>query len=73
MFFTYLYRSLSRNCDQFSDFCKDFSMLLNNINDHRPSCSVIVGDFNAKFSKWYLLDKNNVAGETLQIYTTTAG
>ena len=50
-FFTCLYRPPSQNCDQFSDFCKDFSILLNNINDHRPSCSVIVVDFNAKCSK----------------------
>ena len=39
-FFTCLYRSPSQNCDQCSDFCKDFSILLN-INDHRPSCSLI--------------------------------
>ena len=68
-----LCRSPSQNCDQFSDFCKDFSILLNNINDHIPSCSVIVDDFNAKCSKWYPLDKNNAAGETRQTYTTTAG
>ena len=72
-FFTCLYMSPSQNCVQFSDFCKDFSILLNNINGHRPSCSVIVGDFNAKCSKWYPLDKNNAAGETLQTYTTTVG
>ena len=45
-FFTCRYRSPSQNCDQFSDSCKDFSALLYNINDHRPSCSVIVCDFN---------------------------
>ena len=28
---------------------------------------------NAKYSKWYALDKNNAAGETLQTQTTTAG
>ena len=50
--FTCLNRSPSQNCDQFSYFRKDFSIALNNINDHRPSCSVIVGDFNAKCSKW---------------------
>ena len=72
-FFMCLHRSPRQNCDQFSDFCKDFSTLLNNINDHRPSCCVIVCDFNAKCSKWYPLDKHNAAGETLQTYTTTAG
>ena len=72
-FFTCLYRSSSQNCDQFSDFSKDFSILLNNINGHRPSCSVIVGDFDAKCSKWYPLEKNNTAGEALHAYTTFAG
>ena len=33
-----LYRSPSQNFDQFSNFCKGFSILLNNINDHRPPC-----------------------------------
>ena len=50
-FFTCLYRSPGQNCDQFSDFCKDFSILYNNINDHRLLCSVIVGNFNARCSK----------------------
>ena len=67
MFFTCLYWSPSQNFDQISDFCIDFSiLLLNNINDHRPSCSVIVCDFNSKCSKWYPLDKNNASGEALQ-------
>ena len=72
-FFTCLYRSPSKNCDQFSDFCKYFSIRHNNIIDHRPSCSVIFGDFNAKCSKWCSLDKNNAAGETLHTNTTNAG
>ena len=46
-FFTCFYRS-QKNCGQFSGFCKDFNILLNNINGHIPSYSVIVGDFSAK-------------------------
>ena len=48
-FFTCFYRSPSQNCDQFNDFCNDCS--INNMNDHRSSYSVIIGDFNAKWSK----------------------
>ena len=73
MLFRWLYRLSSQNCDKFSDFCKDFSILLNNINDRRLSCSVIVGHFNAKCSKWYRLGKKDAVGETLQTYTTTSG
>ena len=72
-FFTCLCRSPSQNCDLFGDFCKYFIIRLKNINDHRPSCSVIFGGFNAKCSKWCSLDKNNAAGEILQTYTTNTG
>ena len=44
-------------------------MPLNNVNDHRPSCSVMFC-FNATYSKWNSLDKDNAAGEVLQTYTT---
>ena len=54
-------------------FGKYTSVLLNNINDHRPSCSVIFNDFDAKCSEWCPLGKNNAAGEALQTYKTTAG
>ena len=33
-FFMCLYRSRSQNYNQFSDFCKDYSIFLNNINEH---------------------------------------
>ena len=34
-FFTCLYRSRSKNYNQFSDFCKDYSIfIVNNINEH---------------------------------------
>ena len=40
--------------------------------DHLDS-SVIVGDFTAKCSKWYLFHKNNAAQEIPQTYATTEG
>ena len=43
------------------------------MNDHRPSCSFIVGDFNANWCNWYPIEKNNIAGEALPTNTTTAG
>ena len=49
------------------------SILLNNVNDHGPSGSVIVGDFTAKCSKWYLFHKNNAAEEIPQSYARTEG
>ena len=70
---TCLYRLPTQNCDQFSGVYKHFSVPLKNINEHRPSCSVIVRDFNAKCLKWYPVDKNNATGEALQTCATTAG
>ena len=66
-FFTCLCRSPGQNCDQFSDFCKCFSILLNNTNDHRSSCSVIIGDFDAECSKWCPPNKINEAGKQLEV------
>ena len=50
MFFTCLHKSQRQNFDQFSSFCNNFSILLNNVNDHRPSGFVIADDFNATYS-----------------------
>ena len=43
-FFTCLYRSPSQTSDEFEDFCTDLNLLLSNINDLNPACSVITGD-----------------------------
>ena len=47
-FLTCLYRSPSQNDDGFETFCSDLTSFLNNINKFQPSCSVLLGDFNAK-------------------------
>ena len=56
-FLTCLYRSPSKNDDEFETFYFDLTFLL--INKFQPSCSVLSGDFNAKHLKWYSSDKNN--------------
>ena len=63
--FTCVYRSRGQKWDQFSD--KDFSLLLNNINDHIPSSPVIVDGIQL------IKIMRNAAGEALQIYEKTAG
>ena len=47
-FFTCLYRSPSQISNEFEDFCTDLNIFLSNINDHKPACSVITGDYNAR-------------------------
>lgn len=44
-----------------------------NINDLHPTCSILIGDFNATHSKWCAINKDNSAGTELDNITTTSG
>ena len=44
--------SLSQSHDELENFCSELNLLLTNINNNQPACSVLIGDFNAKCSKW---------------------
>ena len=61
-FFPCLYRSPSQRHDELERFCANFDLLLCNISDLHPTCSVVLGDFNAKCSKWCASDKSNRTG-----------
>ena len=41
---------------------------LTNINNNQPACSILIGDFNAKCSKWCSSDKNNITGLEIDNY-----
>ena len=72
-FFTCLYRSPNQNHEELENFNSNLDLLLSNINDNHPTCSIIIGDFNAKSSKWCNSDKSNRAGIELDNITTSAG
>ena len=72
-FITCLYRSPSQSHDELERFCVNFDLLLSNINDLHPTCSIVLGDFNAKCSKWCTSDRINSAGIELDNITTTSG
>ena len=72
-FFTCLYSSPSQSHDEFESFCANFDPFFSNINDLHPTCSIVLGDFNAKCSKWCASDRNNSAGIELDNITTTSG
>ena len=72
-FLTCLFRSPSQNDDDFETFCSDLTFLLNSINKFQPSCSVLLGDLNAKHSEWCSTDKSNKPGIVLGNITSTAG
>ena len=46
---------------------------MSNINDLSPACSIITGDFNARSTKWWNLDKENFEGREINIITRGAG
>ena len=71
MFFTCLSRSPSQGHDKLERFRTNFDLLFSNINNLHPTCSIVLGDFNAKCSKWCASDKNNTAGIELDNITTS--
>ena len=72
-FLTCLYRSPNQNQEQFESFCENLIDVLSGINSQQPTCSILVGDFNAKLSRWCPSDKNNKAGQDIDAFTTTSG
>ena len=47
-FFTWTYRSQSQTRDEFKNFSSEQNLLLTNINNNQPACSILIGDFDAK-------------------------
>ena len=72
-FFTCFYRSPSQSHAEFENYYSELNLLLTNINNNLPACSIVIGDFNAECSKWSSSDKNNTAGLEIDNITTTAG
>ena len=64
-FFSYLHRSPSKTKEEFEEFYTDLNLLLSNVNDLNIPLSVITGDFNARSSKWWSVDKENAEGWNL--------
>ena len=69
-FFSCVCRSPIQNHEQFEAVCSDFNNLLNKSNNNQSTCSVIVGDCNAK---WYPGDNNNTGGLEIDTFRTAAG
>ena len=72
-FFSCLYRSPSQGREEFKSFCTDFDLFSSNINDLSPVCFIINGDFNARSTKWWKLDKENFEGREINIITRAVG
>ena len=73
MFLTCLYRSPSQSQDEFENFCTKFDILLGQINDELPICSIVTSEFNARCSGWQRNDITNFAGKEIDFLTSLAG
>ena len=54
--FIHLYRSPSQKQDEFQEFKSNLEMNLDALSTNNPFLTVVIGDFNAKSSSWYLND-----------------
>lgn len=67
-----LYRSSSQSHEELERFSSNLDLLLRNINNQHRASSIVIEDFNNKYSKWCTTDKDKVAGITLDSTETTA-
>ena len=65
-----IYCSPSQTNDEFEALLSNFQMLLNDINNRKPSLSVIAGDFNSRCSSWWSDDINTKEG--LKLFSLTS-
>ena len=72
-FLTCIYRFPSQSHENFENFCINFDLLLNNINDEFPICSIFTGEFNARCSGWWKNDITNTPGQEIDSLTSSAG
>ena len=49
-----IYRSPNQSCNEFEDFLFNFEKLIYQIKQLKPSFTIILGDFNARSSNWWL-------------------
>ena len=55
------------------NFSSNLDLFISNINDKYPTYSILIGNFDAKSSKWCNSDRSNRAGIDLHNITTSAG
>ena len=71
-FLTCAYRSPSQSEEEFEIFCTKFDILLSQINDEFPLCSIVTGDFNARCTNWGKDNITNSGGREIASLTSSA-
>ena len=64
--FIQLYRSPSQKKDKFQEFKSNLEMNLDALSTNNPFLTVMIGDFNAKSSNWYLNDITSFEGSQIE-------
>ena len=57
-----LYRSPSQSADEFDNFLNKLNLTMESITQKNPFLTAVIGDFNAKSSKWWIDDKTTQEG-----------
>ena len=63
---TSLYRSPSETADEFDNFLNNLNLTLESVIQRNPFLTVVIGDFNARSSKWWSHDKTTQEGIRLE-------
>ena len=54
--------SLSQSADEFINFLNKLNLTMESIAQKNPFLNVVIGDFNARSSKWWIEDKKTQEG-----------
>ena len=57
-----LYRSPIQSADEFNNFLNKLNLTMESITQKNPFLTVVIGDFNARSSKWWTDDKTTQEG-----------
>ena len=64
--FIHLYRSPSQKQDEFQEFKSNLEINFDALSANNPFLTVMIGDFNAKSSNWYLNDVTSFEGSQIK-------
>ena len=68
-----VYRYPSKNPDEFESFLSNFEFLLQDISNRNPYLTLLLGDYNARNTKWWHHDITTTEGTQLETTTTIYG
>ena len=71
--FISLYRSPNQTTDIFDQFSDNVQLSLDEVANHNPFLTVVLGNFNVKLENWYKHDKTSYEGAEIDALLTQFG